>query len=219
MMLVVYTTVFGDTKPLHEPLVASGARFVCFTDQAIRSDRWEIVPVPSSNTPSRDCRRLKQLSHVVFPGADATLWMDSNFSLKVDPAALLEQYPHPMTTFRHPHRNRISDEAKVIISHGKGKQAAIKAQLAAYQADGFDTAACPQQVISAGGFVLRRHVEAVKRFNDIWHREVQARSLRDQMSIDYSAWKAGLRIHHFPGTYLKNDVADLTRYRRATIDF
>lgn len=219
MTLVVYTTVFGQTKPLHEPAAASDARFICFTDQPITSDRWEIVRVPPTSTPSRECRRLKQLSHIVFPSAHFTLWTDSNFSLKVDPVELLQRYPYPVTTFRHPHRKRIRDEAGVIISHGKGKAATISAQLAAYQAEGFDTEENPQRMISAGGFVLRRHTEAVKRFNEVWFHEVQTRSLRDQMSIDYAAWKTGLRIHYFPGTYLDNEVAELTRYKRATIDF
>lgn len=218
-MLVVYTTLLGNTKPLHEPSATSAARFVCFTDQQITSDRWEIVRLPPSSVPSRDCRRLKQLSHAVFPEADATLWMDSNFSLKVDPLALLDKHPHPVTTFRHPHRNRISDEAKVIVSHGKAAAAAIAAQLAAYQAEGFDTDACPQQAISAGGFVLRMHTEAVKRFNDTWHHEVQSRCLRDQMSIDYAAWKSGVRILHLPGSHLENDFAHFTRYKRAAVDF
>lgn len=217
--LIVYTTVFGDTKPLHEPAAASAARFVCFTDQPITSSRWEIVRVPPSSTPARDCRRLKQPSHIVFPQARATLWTDSNFSLRVDPLELLERYPYPVMTFRHPHRSRISEEAGVIVSHDKGRPAAIHAQLAAYQAEGFDSEDNPQKEISAGGFVLRRHTEAVKRFNEIWFHEVQTRSLRDQMSIDYAAWKAGVRIRYFPGSHLENDLADFTRYRRATVDF
>jgi len=219
MKLVVYTTVFGSTKPLHEPSVDSDARFVCFTDQDISSPRWDIIRVPPSSTPSRDCRKLKQPSHVVFPAADATLWTDSNFSLRVDPFDLLAEYPHPVTTFRHPHRDRIRDEARVIIKHGKAREDAITAQLAAYGADGFDTDEHPQQAISTGGFVLRRHTDAVKRFNDTWHHEVQTRSLRDQMSIDYAAWKSGLRIRYFPGSHLENDFADFTRYKRATVDF
>lgn len=218
-MLVVYTTVIGNTKPLHEPEVESSARFVCYTDQEITSPRWEMVRIPSSTTPSRDCRKLKQLSHAAFPDSDATLWIDSNFSLLVDPHDLLGQYPHPITTFRHPHRNRISDEAKVIVSHGKAPAKVIAAQLATYQADGFDTDTNPQACISAGGFVLRRHTRAVRDFNQAWHHEVQTRSLRDQMSIDYCAWKCGLPIHYFPGSHLENDLARFTRYKRPAIDF
>lgn len=218
-MLVVYTTVIGDTKPLHDPQIPSHSRFVCFTDQDITSTTWEIVRIPHSSTPARDCRRLKQLSHVVFPEATASLWMDSNFSLQVDPCELAERNPQPISTFRHPHRDRISEEAKVIISHGKGKAATIMAQLAAYQADGFDTDANPQACISTGGFILRRHCEAVKAFNDRWHHEVQTRSLRDQMSIDYSAWKTGLPMHHFPGSHLDNRFASFTRYKRTPVDF
>lgn len=218
-MLIVYTTVFGNTKPLHEPQVTGSARFVCFTDQPIDSRHWEIRRVPTVRAPSRECRKLKQMSHTTFPDAEITLWMDSPFSLLVDPAEIARLYPHPIVAFRHRQRNRIRDEAGVIIEHRKGQPETILAQLAAYHADGFDTDDNPQPLISCGGFLLRRNTGEVNRFNQAWNHEVQTRSLRDQMSIDYCAWKTGVQINHFEGHHLDNRYAMFTRYKRATIDF
>lgn len=209
--MIVYTTVFGSTKPLHEPLNPGKTRFVCFTDQAIRSEHWEIIEVPRLPFPSRECRRLKILSHIVFPQATATLWMDSNFTLLVDPAQLLKWFDGEMVTFRHPHRNRISDETLAIIRFQKAVPEQVMSQLAAYQSDGFDTESNPQLHISAGGFLLRRHTEAIKRFNEAWHHEVQTKTLRDQMSIDYCAWKIGIEIRHFAHTHLDNPYASMTK--------
>lgn len=219
MELVVYTTVFGRTKPLNEPRVDSGARFVCFTDQPLESPRWEIVRVEPLEAPNRESRRYKQLSHAMFPDADATLWIDSNFVLRVDPARIAQEHPHPVVTFHHPQRSRISDEAQAIIAHGKAVPETVLAQLAAYRADGFDTDANPQRRLSAGGFILRRHGEDVRRFNEFWHRQVQAWTLRDQMSIDYSAWKTGIRIAHFPGSHRDTPYADFIRMQVPVHDF
>lgn len=218
-MLTVYTTVFGNTKPLHEPEVTGGARFVCFTDQSITSGQWEIRRVPLVLAPSRECRKLKQMSHLVFPKSEITLWVDSPFSLLIDPHEIARMHPGAIVTFRHQHRSRIRDEAKVIIDHKKGKAETVMAQLAAYQAEGFDTDENPQRFISNGGFILRRHTDEVARFNEAWNHEVQTKSLRDQMSIDYCAWKLGLRIEHFEGHHLENKYANFSRYKRATVDF
>lgn len=200
MNLVVYTCVFGDTDPLRDPVRPGRTRFVCFTDQAVRSKVWEVVRLPAQVAPKRACRAYKQPSHLVFPDAVATLWIDAQIQLLADPLDLLRRFTGEFTGFRHHKRQRITEEAEAIIAAGKGKADAIHAQLAAYKADGWDTDAGPQQAITNGGFMLRRHTERVRRFNEMWHHEVQTRTLRDQMSLDYCAANAGLRIDYFPGT-------------------
>lgn len=219
-MSVVYTTVFGDTDPLREPRVKSSWRFVCFTDQRIRSSCWEIVRVPPTDTPKRECRRLKQPSHLVFPEADVTLWIDAQMVLIVPPEQLAKQYTGDFTGFKHHKRRRITDEAEAIIRAGKGKRHAIHAQLAAYKADGWDTDDNPQRAITNGGFLLRRHTDTVRAFNEAWHHEVQSRTLRDQMSLDYCAHKVGMKIDYFAGNMVFNPVAKRMHYpHKPTNDF
>src|SRR5690606_9472229 len=140
---------------------------------------------------SRECRKLKQRPHVVFPDAGVTLWMDAAFQLLAAPEKLLAMATADVMGFKHPDRTRITDEAPAIVRAGKGRREDVEAQLAAYQAQGWDTADNPQRYITNGGFLLRRNTDAVRRFNEAWHHEVQTRSLRDQMSIDYCAWREG----------------------------
>lgn len=218
--LVVYTCVFGDTDPLTEPRKPGRTRFVCFTDQPVRSRVWEIVRLPAQAAPKRACRAYKQPSHLIFPDAEATLWVDAQIQLLADPLDLLRRFPGEFTGFCHHKRQRITDEAEAIIRAGKGKADAIHAQLAAYKSDGWDTDANPQQAITNGGFMLRRHTERVRLFNDMWHHEVQTRTLRDQMSLDYCAAKAGLRIDYFPGTVNQSAFGRRKHYpNKPTNDF
>lgn len=218
--LVVYTCVFGDTDPLRDPVRPGRTRFVCFTDQPVRSKVWEIVQLPKHDAPKRACRAYKQPSHLIFPEADATLWIDAQVVLTADPLDLMRRFTGEFTGFRHHKRKRITDEAEAIIRAGKGKADAIHAQLAAYKADGWDTDANPQQAITNGGFMLRRHTERVRRFNELWHHEVQTRTLRDQMSLDYCAAKAGLKIDYFPGDMVRNAIGRRIHYpRKPTNDF
>lgn len=218
--LVVYTCVFGDTDPLQDPRVPGQARYVCFTDQPLESKVWEIVRTQRKDRPKRACRALKQPSHRVFPEAEATLWIDAQLDLLVDPMTLLARFPGPLTGFRHAKRRRITDEAEAIIRAGKGKPDAIRAQLKAYQADGWDTRERPQRTITNGGFLLRRHTPAVCEFNDRWHHEVQTRTLRDQMSLDFCAAKVGLPISYFPGDIARNPITRRRPYPgKPTQDF
>lgn len=218
--LVVYTCVFGDTDPLRDPLKTGGVRFVCFTDQPVKSKVWEIVTLPKQDAPKRACRQYKQPSHLIFPEADATLWIDAQFQLTASPIDILRKYPGEFTGFRHHKRNRITDEAEAIIKAGKAKPDAIHDQLAAYKAQGWDTDAKPQRAITNGGCMLRRHTERVKRFNEAWNHEVQTRTLRDQMSLDYCAANVGLRIDHFPGNMVQNPIGRRIHYpSKPTNDF
>lgn len=215
--LTVYTTVFGYTDPLHEPIVTGGARFVCFTDQPIRSKRWEIVSLPPQAAPTRSARAMKTLSHVTLPEADWTLWMDANFTLRVDPNDLKRH--GEFVTFRHRDRTRISAEAEAIVRLGKAKPDAIARQLAEYQAAGFDTDAMPQLELSCNGCILRRHTPAVRALNEAWADEIDRHTLRDQMSLDYTAWKLGLSLARWPGVHNSNPYFKFTPFKRPTNDF
>lgn len=201
---VVYTTVFGDTDHLKEPEAIGKARWVCFSDRPIQSARWEVIVVGKTSAPSRACRMYKQRSHVIFPDATWTLWVDSSMRVLADPVSIACAATHDMMTFRHPDRRRISEEWQAIIKWGKAPEQVVIDQLAAYQADGWDTEENPQSHISNGGFIFRRNIPLVNKFNEMWHKEVQTRCLRDQMSIDYCAWKCGLRIGHFAGNVRRN---------------
>lgn len=219
MKLVVYTTVFGRTDPLFDPTVIGDCRYVCFTDQPVKSNRWEIVRVPTLERPKRECRKLKQPSHRTFPEADATLWVDASFEMRIDPMRLLEEYTGEIIAFKHDKRTRITEECEAIIRGKKAKPDAVRAQLAAYKELGWDTDENPQRLISHGGFLLRHHTPAVIRFNELWHEEVQTRTLRDQMSIDYCAYLAGVTIQHYLGTVKLNPYVKIRSSMMPTNDF
>ena len=218
--MIVYTCVFGDTDRLQEPLVKTQARLICFTDQPIQSKGWGIIRVDRLEAPKRECRKYKQRPYTVFPGESVTLWIDAPFALRVDPLVLAQKYPGEMTAFVHDKRKRITDECEAIIRAGKALPEAVRAQLAAYKADGFDTDHDPQKKIHNGGALLRRHTSRMEEFGERWHHEVQTRTLRDQMSIDYCASKIGLEINDFAGTVHQNPYfIRIARREKPTNDY
>lgn len=219
--MIVYTTVFGETDKLQEPQVDSKARFVCFTDQPISSDRWEIIRKPKSFTPKRLCREMKLQPHVVFPDADKTLWIDANCRLTMAPEEIFERHPEGVTALVHHKRQRIRQEVEAILRWGKAKEDILRAQLSHYQLNGWDTITNPQRAIHNGCFLVRHHTPEVMRFCDFWAAEVARWTLRDQMSIDYSAWRTGLAINNAEGTVPRNPYFTHVPYRgvKPTNDF
>jgi hypothetical protein len=216
MSLVVYTAIFGRTDPLHEPECETRARLIAFTDQPIQSGRWEIIQVPPVERPCRLARLAKAMSHELIP-AEWSLWMDAAFTLLVDPLDLLDG-AGDFTTFRHADRSRISDEAEAILRHRKAPEDLVMTQLQAYRADGFDTEDNPQRELSCNGVILRRHTPAVAALNAFWADQINTFSLRDQMSLDYSAWRCELPLSRWPGTHRDNPYFRFKHYRRPVND-
>lgn len=219
MKLVVYTCVLGNTDPLHEPEAVGNARFVCFTDQAIKSKKWEIVKLDKQEAPTRMARTMKLNPHHFFPEVDASLWIDASFTVRHDLESLLSSYPEDIVTFRHRDRTRIVDEAREIVRLGKAKRMATFRQLAVYQSDGFDTAGNPMREMSCNGAVMRRHTDSVQRFNELWTRQIEQHTLRDQMSIDYVAWRLGITFGRWHGTFDACPHFTYHHYKRPVNDY
>lgn len=220
MRLIVYTTLLGNTDPLHEPAVDCGDEYVCFTDRTLPpTSRWRAVHIGAGGAPTRVSRTIKLNPHRLFPDAGATLWIDACFTLQTGVRRLLNQHDEDIVTFRHRDRSRITDEAHEIARLGKARPIDVYRQLAAYQSEGFDTPASPMRELSCNGVVLRRNTPRVAELCDLWTQQIERYTLRDQMSLDYCAWKLGVRIGRWPGVHSDNPHFAHRYYKRPVNDF
>ena len=201
--MIVYTSVFGRTKPLARQKIKPPCRMVCYTDQDITSDVWEIIRCEPSADSALQCREYKLVPHQHFPG-ETTLWIDSNLSLQMDPREIASMHPSPFTAFKHRCRNRITDEVAEIIRLSKACPVAVTDQLAAYQGEGFDTPERPQTMLHENGMLLRRPDPIIDKLGEAWLDECRKHTRRDQMSLDYVAWRLGVDIAEFIGTVVRN---------------
>lgn len=207
MDLVVYTSLIGPGWTLHDPTVMKkGVEYIAFTDQPnLRSDRWSVRKVRTEGDPRIQSRQIKAMPHVLFPHADASLWLDSKFLLRVTPLAMAEHWLETwdMVALRHPDRDTIEDEAIAIAQLGKASREEMAAQIDAYRKGGYQK----QRAITSTGVCLRRHSKVVNHFGELWWHEIRDRCCRDQMSVDYCAWRAGLKIGYLVGHYRENCYA------------
>lgn len=207
MRLVIFTAVVGlETDTLRPPETEdTGLDLRCFTDQAIEVDRWKMIPITPAGDPRAQARMFKILAHQSAPDADASIWVDASFQIIADLAAVAREWlgRAPIVAFRHPHRDTIVEEGDEVVRLGLAPRDLIDRQIERHRERGFDPDR--QALITSSGFCLRLHSPEVERFNQIWWDEFSAAGhYRDQMSIDFALWRAGLRAAHFKGHYREN---------------
>lgn len=204
-MTIVYTTIFGGCDSLKK--APSGAsRCVCFVDDpslyAGHTRGWELIPHTAVN-PRREAWHLRCVSHELFPEARKTIWIDASFTLLDLNKLLMDSSGHPIAAMRHHARQDCYHEGLRIIENGQASAADVNRQLHAYRSAGFNP-----QSMSITCVLVREHTPDVTAFNETWDHEIRThRGDNTQLSLDYSAWKNGLTIHHLQGEYRNNPYA------------
>lgn len=211
MKLVVYTALIGEGWTLKDPTVVEPkVRYVCFTDRGgIRSNVWEVRKVNPQGDPRMQCRHFKCIPWAQFPHAEYSVWLDSKFTLMVRPSPLVEHWLEnwDMVALRHPDRDTIQEEAHAISQLGMLPREKVDAQAAKYAKAGFNR----QRALTSTGICIRRHSPVVRHFGELWWEEIKQGLIRDQMSVDYCAWVAGLKIGYMVGHYRDNPYTQWTK--------
>ena len=219
MRPVIYTVIIGAYEPLLPPHVIDlKADYVCLCDVPMPEvPPWEIRVVECGGLGAqKESRRFKILSHWWFPEAEYTLYCDGNVRPKTTfPFDWLSE--HDIAACPHPDTDNAYEEAVRCLRWNKGDPELIKAQIARYQAEGF-----PEHAGAVGcSVILRRHTDAVARFNQAWWEEIQRGSARDQVSFNYVSWKLDIAYDEIPwGGIWDNDCFEYTdpRWHRAPLE-
>jgi hypothetical protein len=205
--MTVYTCSLGDTSPL-PPAPEDGDR-VAFVDGDMEANGWTLVRVPQSQNPRLACRRLKTAPHLLFPGRK-TLWVDASYhvSAPVEAIALFARGAE-FAAFRHASRRNCYEEARRVMQRQLSAPAAVKGMMRRFEEDGFHS-----DTLTCGGFIYRRPTQLVADHAEEWWSQISQCSWRDQLSVDYAAWKSGMPIYYFPGVPSRNCFADYHPYEQ-----
>lgn len=177
-----------------------GVDYVLFTNspEGCEGKGWRVLPPVFKDLNHRRCaRHHKILSHVLFPNAEATLWLDGVFALKHPPLKLVTQYLRDasVVTHKHPARTCIYQEAKAVIRRRKDKPVLVENQIARYRREKFPRG----YGLAETGALLRRNSPEVRKLNELWWDEICKGSQRDQVSFDYCLWKLKMKRGVFCG--------------------
>ena len=204
--LVVCTAIFGGRDSLKDPAVVTpGARYVCFTDEPLRSDVWEIVRAPVADGDARrTSRRYKLVPHRFFD-ADYSVWVDGAVRIDVDVRSMVARYlaQADLAVFEHLMHDCGYAHAEWLIQLGLDSAERIREQVGRYRAEGL-----PQRIgVLADQVLLRRHTREIERFSELWWEEYRRGSVRDMISLRYGVWRTGI-----PVSIIEGDVLDAPRF-------
>lgn len=186
-MKTVYTAIFGNYDDLKPPLIrkATGWKYVCFTDQPIESDVWEIRNVPViNNDPSKTARYYKIMFHKHIE-TDLSLWIDATFIINTNLNRWWRRFQDPFTAIRHPFDNCIYTDAQSCINAEKGDRGTIEKQVAHYRSIGVPM----RNGLISSGILMRRKEERTIQFCETWWDQVKRWSNRDQIAYGYANFK------------------------------
>ena len=207
--VVVYTSIYGNKDTLKDPLVQNkDFDYVCFTDnEDIKSDAWKIIYKDAIHEdPVRSAKIFKIKPHEYLQDYEISLWVDANFIIKNDLKSFFDKSQYlknaNMLLFEHDQgRNCIYDEAEIISFSKKDNPDVVKAQMQKYKSDNYPA----QRGLSANSIMLKKHNEcAMIDLANMWWKEVENFSRRDQLSLYYCTWK--LDIKHYLLKYPNIDI-------------
>ena len=190
---VVYTCITGNYEPLDDPFfISEGFDYVCFTDSKIKSDMWEVRPIPEelkSLTPVKKQRCIKVNPHKYLKEYDLSIWVDGSVKLTADLNKFLaEKCSEDASIFipNHPSRKCIYQEMIACERQKKDTHANIEPQRIRYREERF-----PENYgLVQSNIIIRKHNEPdCIRLMETWWEEIRKGSHRDQLSFNYAAWK------------------------------
>jgi hypothetical protein len=196
MKKIIYTVLLGDYK-LREPRYKNNDwKFVCFTDQDIKSKSWNIVKVDGGRKKSRE---IKICSHR-FMKYDLCVYIDAKFTVKINLDDFVgKNLGSDLSLMKHNKRNCLYDEGNFCIKIGKDKKETILKQLNYYEKKKM-----PKNFgLYAPGIMIKRNTKEVNDFMDLWYKQVDKFSYRDIISFSYTLWKnpIDLTLMPFKETY------------------
>lgn len=199
--MIVYTALIADENlPLDQvgrlfPFEhdKNGVDYVAFTNRKdITSDFWDVRYVElKHSSPRMDARFYKLNSHVLFPGYDASIWMDSQCYFAFDPKTIIKQYltEKGADIAIHHHSDISSLDREMYAQAFLYKNDDPKVVLSQFMDYlGFDFPVTKYDHFETG-ILLRKNTQVVRDFNALWWGEVKEKSLRDQLSCPYVVWE------------------------------
>ncbi|WP_152287827.1 glycosyltransferase domain-containing protein [Flavicella marina] len=212
--IVVYTALFGNYSGLIEQPKIEGIDYICYTDQDLSSNSWNIIkvspPVPGDNT--RSNRYYKILPHKHLKNYEISVYIDANYLIirdfrqkllaKLNNASML-CFDHNQT-YLDP-RNCAYKEYNELVAIGehlgnyRDDPRTMKSQIDFFKSENY-----PQHngLIFAAVLIRKHHDNDLIELMDMWWSFVQNRSKRDQLSFNYCVWKTNFTKLE----YLKGDL-------------
>lgn len=179
-MKTVYTAIIGSYDDLKEPTVISeGWRYICFTDQLLTSNVWEIRQIAPGIDPRRTARGIKINFHK-YISDELSLWLDASFQINCDLNIVWQRcFKAPFSAPAHPVRSCVYQEVRSCLVNNRGESDLVIKQGDQYESEGVPAF----NGIITSGVLLRQRCEATIDLCELWWQELCKHSSRDQIAF------------------------------------
>jgi hypothetical protein len=180
--MTIFTCIFGDYDTLKEPtIVTKNWRYVCFTNQDLKSNVWEIRKINLGFSDSLLARYHKIMFYRHIEDR-YSIYIDGSFQVTCNLDEFWKNnFAAPISCIKHLWRDCLYEEAAVCIEQGRGNAKVIQAQMDHYKEKNLNK----HSGLIQSGILLR---ENCKETNDLcyeWFTQVQQFSSRDQLSFAF----------------------------------
>jgi lipopolysaccharide biosynthesis protein len=207
---VVYTCLTGDYDVLPQPTyVAPDYDYVCFTDskKLLQNENygiWKIAPLRFNELDNaRNNRWHKTHPHRLFPQYEKSIYLDANVDVRTNYLFnLIKQTTTGLLLPAHFSRDCIYDEATEVLAIGKDSPENVDKILAFLRAENFPA----HYGLNENNIIYRdHHHRAVIVMMELWWELIKNFSKRDQLSLSYVLWKAGVKPVEISFLNARND--------------
>jgi len=185
-MKTCFTVITGGYDELKPPRVISdGWEYVIFSDKFLDVPPWNCIVTDKHN------QELK-----LMPNADLfnniTLYVDGSIEITGDLNKFVKEVPDRYTTWKHPHRTTITQEAEAVIKLKGCNRAMVYKDVNRYINAGYSG-----PLVASGVLLRDLNDPVVRRVNKLWYNEWLNSCGRDQLSFGFSCWRNGLEPYLF----------------------
>lgn len=203
---LAYDQIFSPVAP------TPGVEFLLFADRRprlVRGWRWRPLPAAARGlTPTLANRHAKFFPHRLLPEAGVTpeisVYVDANTLILADLSPLLAEFAASdadIGLFRH--RERTSPEEELAFARAVGKIPEADAGKGVAQLGAYRAAGLPHDApFTENAIIFRRHGRpALEAAMELWWRELETWTRRDQLSLPWVLFRSGLAVKLWDWNY------------------
>lgn len=145
----------------------------------------------------RDAKLYKILPHLVLPEYEYYIWLDSTHILESDPDELIDTYltKHDIAVFKHPERDCVYEEGKLVQKIRYDHSNLIQEQLDFYR----DMDYPEHNGLYELPVRIQKNTKKTKQLGLMWWEQICMFSSRDQISFPFVCNQLNIKPSIMPG--------------------
>jgi GT2 family glycosyltransferase len=195
--IAIYTAICSGYDSIKLPeILDSRFDYILFSDRpAPDTGVWQVRPITYYHRDeTRRARYVKTHPHLLLDDYDIAIWIDAHIMILGNIYPMIASFlasKSLVAAVPHPGRTSIHEELEACIQRKIDDDETMRQQVARYRASGFDHS----DLIETNLMMFRLPDQRARAFLDIWWREIDCDSKRDQLSVNYALQKARITWH------------------------